>query len=147
MKNSSGFTMVELVVAIVLIGILVGSSIPIYNKLIFRTQSTVNKANMETIKNTFLRYFNETHMDGNPELPALPENALLDSTYNNTELSDGRTPNNLFNGGLPFNSNNNPYTYYWEDDTSSSGFITRRFIIQDLDLSSPSYNEYAIGEI
>jgi len=147
MKNSSGFTMVELVVAIVLMGILVGASIPIYNKLINRTQISVNTSNMEIIKSTFMRYFHENHMDGNPHLPALPQNAILDSTYNNTELEDGRTPNNLFNGGLPFNSNNNPYTYYWEDDTSSSGFITKRFYIKDLDLDSPSYNKFVVGEI
>ena len=102
---------------------------------------------MIIIKDTFMRYFNETHMEGNPQLPTLPENALLDSTYNNTELSDGRTPNNLFNGGLPFNSNDNPYTYYWEDDTSLSGFITKKFYIEDLDTDSPSYGEFVVGEI
>ncbi len=147
MKNSAGFTLVELVVTIVLIGILVGSSIPIYNRTIMRTQVSINLSNMKIIKDTFVRYFHEGLMNGNPQLPAVPENTLLDSTYNNTELPDGRTPNNLFNGGLPYNQNNNPYTYYWEDDTSSSGFITRKLYIKDLDPDSPSYNQFVVGEI
>tara|TARA_E500000318_G_scaffold41799_1_gene40010 strand:- start:76 stop:519 length:444 start_codon:yes stop_codon:yes gene_type:complete len=147
MKNSAGFTLVEVVVAIALMGILIGTSVPIYNNVITKTQISVNTSNMIIIKDTFMRYFNETYMDGNPQLPTLPQNALLDSTYNNTELSDGRTPNNLFNGGLPFNSNGNPYTYYWEADTSSSGFITKKFYIEDLDTDSPSYGEFVVGEI
>ena len=51
MKNSTGFTLVELIVTITLVGILVGSLIPTFNSLTNRTQKQVNLANMETIKN------------------------------------------------------------------------------------------------
>ena len=74
---------------------------------------------------------------------------MMDSTYKETQLQDGRTLNNLFNGkaGLPYNSNGNPYIYYWDDDTSATGFITKRIIIKDIDSDSPSLNEYVVGEI
>ena len=57
MKNSAGFTLVELIVTITLVGILVGSLVPTFNSLTNRTQKQVNLANMETIKNTFMQYY------------------------------------------------------------------------------------------
>ena len=147
MNNSAGFTLVELIITITLVGILVGSTIPTFNNLINRTQKQVNISNMETIKNTFMQYFYENHMIGNPHFPSEPENSLMDSTYREIQLQDGRTPNNLFSGDLPYNTNNNPYIYYWDDDTSATGFITKRIIIKDIDPDSPSLNEYVVGEI
>ena len=149
MNNSAGFTLVELIVTIVLVGILVGAAIPTFNNVINTTQKQVNISNMETIKNTFMQYFYENHMTGHPHFPPEPENGMMDSTYKETQLQDGRTLNNLFNGkaGLPYNSNGNPYIYYWDDDTSATGFITKRIIIKDIDSDSPSLNEYVVGEI
>ena len=42
MNNSAGFTLVELIVTIVLVGILVGSAIPTFNNVINTTQKQVN---------------------------------------------------------------------------------------------------------
>ena len=144
MNNSKGFTLIELVVTIVLVGILAASAIPTLS-----AQIRTNVSNMETIKNTFMQYNQVNHMDGNPHFPTLPENNQLDSEYKDLVLPDGRTPDNLFSGknGLPYNSNGNPYSYYQENDTSSTGFITQRITIKDMDLDSPSYEEYVIGEI
>ena len=75
------------------------------------------------------------------------ENNLLDSTYREITLEDGRTPDDLFSGDLPYNTNQYPYIYYWDDDTSEYGFITKRIIIKDIDSDSPSLNEYVVGEI
>jgi len=149
MNNSKGFTLIELVVTIVLVGILAASAIPTFNKVILSVQIRTNVSNMETIKNTFMQYNQVNHMDGNPHFPTLPENNQLDSEYKDLVLPDGRTPDNLFSGknGLPYNSNGNPYSYYQENDTSSTGFITQRITIKDMDLDSPSYEEYVIGEI
>ena len=147
MNNSAGFTLVELIVTIVLVGILVGSAIPTFNNVINKTQKQVNISNMETIKNTFMQYFYENHMTGNPHFPPEPENGLMDSTYREIQLQNGRTPDHLFNGDLPYNTNNNPYNYYWDDDTSEYGFITKRIIIKDTDPDSPSLDEYVVGEI
>jgi len=49
MKNSAGFTLVELIVTITLVGILVGSLVPTFNSLTNRTQRQVNLSNMEII--------------------------------------------------------------------------------------------------
>ena len=53
MKNSAGFTLVELVVTIVLVGILVATTIPTFNSLVNDTQAQINKSNMHIIRDTF----------------------------------------------------------------------------------------------
>jgi type II secretory pathway pseudopilin PulG len=145
MNNSAGYTLAELVVTIVLLGTLTAVAVPTYNKVVINAQKQTNLSNMETIKNTFMRYYFVTQED----LPPVPENNLLDSEYKDLILSDGRTPDNLFNGkvGLPYNSNGDPYSYYQENDTSSTGFATRTMIIKDMNADSPSYEEYVVGEI
>ena len=147
MNNSAGYTLAELVVTIVLLGTLTAMAVPTYNKVINRAQKLANLSDMETIKNTFMQYFYVTHMQGNPHFPPESENSLLDSTYREITLEDGRTPDDLFSGDLPYNSNENPYNYYWDDDTTESGYITKRIIIKDIDSDSPSLNEYVVGEI
>jgi len=142
MKSSAGFTLVELVVTIVLVGILLGTAIPTFSNTINETQIQVNKSNMGIIKNTFMQYYYDNHMSGNPHFPQTPIDSLMGSTYRQTELEDGRTPDMLFSGDLPYNTNNKPYIYYWDNDST-----TKRIIIKDNDLDSPSYEEYVIGEI
>ena len=146
MENSKGFTLIELVVTIALVGILVGSVIPTFHRAVNATQSSVNISNMVIIKNTFLQYYYDNHMSGDPHFPQLPENSLLDSTYRKLELGDGRTPDMLFSGDLPYNTNQKPYTYYWDNDTTN-GHITQRIVIKDIDSDSPSYDKKVVGEI
>ena len=145
MNNSAGFTLAELVVTIVLVGIIAATAIPTFNNVVVSTQLQINLSNMEIIKNAFVRYYYTTQMN----FPTVPENNQLDSEYKDLVLPDGRTPDNLFNGkdGLPYNSNGNPYSYYYESDTSETQFITQRITIKDMDLDSPSYEEFVIGEI
>jgi len=146
MENSKGFTLIELVVTIALVGILVGSVIPTFHRAVNETQSSVNISNMVIIKNTFLQYYYDNHMSGDPHFPQLPTNSLLDSTYRTLELGDGRTPDMLFSGDLPYNTNRKPYTYYWDNDTTN-GHITQRIVIKDTDPDSPSYDKKVVGEI
>jgi len=145
MNNSAGFTLAELVVTIVLVGIIAATAIPTFNNVVVSTQLQINLSNMEIIKNAFVRYYYTTQMN----FPTVPENNLLDSEYKDLVLPDGRTPDNLFNGkdGLPYNSNGNPYSYYYESDTSETQFITKKITIKDMDEDSPSYEEFVIGEI
>ena len=147
MNNSAGYTLAELVVTIVLLGTLTAMAVPTYNKVINKAQKQANLSDMETIKNTFMQYHYVTHMQGNPHFPPQSENSLLDSTYREITLEDGRTPDQLFSGNLPYNSNKNPYMYYWDNDTTESGYVTKRIVIKDTDADSPSLNEYVIGEI
>ena len=142
MRNSAGFTLVELVVTIVLVGIMLGTAIPTFYKTINETQSQVNISNMGIIKDTFMQYYYDNHMSGNPHFPQAPQDSLMGNTYRQTTLGDGRTPDMLFSGDLPYNTNNKPYIYYWDNDST-----TKRIVIKDNDSDSPSYEEYAIGEI
>ena len=145
MNNSAGFTLAELVVTVVLVGIIAATAIPTFNTVMVSAQLQINLSTMETIKNAFVRYYYTTQMN----FPIVPENNQLDSEYKDLVLSDGRTPDNLFSGknGLPYNSNGNPYNYYQENDTSSTGLVTRRITIKDMDEDSPSYEEFVIGEL
>ena len=142
MKNSTGFTLVELVVAIALVGILLGTTIPTFYRVVNETQEQVNLSNMGIIKNTFMQYYYDNHMAGNPHFPQVPTDSLLNDSYRQITLEDGRTPDMLFSGDLPYNTNNKPYIYYWDNDSTS-----KKIIIKDNDLDSPSYGEYIIGEI
>ena len=85
-------------------------------------------------------------MSGNPHFPQLPQDSLMNSIYRQTVLEDGRTPDMLFSGDLPYNTNQKPYIYYWESDTLN-GHITNRIVIKDTDPDSPSYSEQVVGEI
>ena len=148
MRNSNaGFTLAELVVSIVLVGIVMSVAIPTYSNLTNQAQREINLANMSIIKDTFLRYYQEMHMSGNPHLPTEPENNLLDDEYRQLVLTDGRNVNHLFSGDLPKNTNNNAFHYEIVSDTSEQGYITKLFIISDVDEDSPSYEEYRLGEI
>ena len=148
MRNSNdGFTLAELVVSISLVGVLMSFAIPSYQSNVLATQRQSNITNMEIVKTTFMMYWQEGHMIGNPNFPPQPENNQMDLEFKAQVLSDGRMVNDLFSGDLPMNSNNNPFHYYVQSDTSETGFVTRMIIIVDEDEDSPSYEEEVIGEI
>ena len=142
MKSSNGFTLIELVVTIALVGILLGTTIPTFYRVVNETQEQVNLSNMGIIKNTFMQYYYDNHMAGNPHFPQVPTDSLLNDSYRQITLEDGRTPDMLFSGDLPYNTNNKPYIYYWDNDLT-----TERIVIKDIDPDSPSYNEKVVGEI
>ena len=148
MRNSNdGFTLAELVVSISLVGVLMSFAIPSYQSNVHATQRQTNVSNMEIVRQTFMMYWQEGHMIGNPNFPPQPENNLMDLEFKAHTLPDGRTVNDLFSGELPFNTNNNPFNYYVQSDTSETGFVTQVIIIVDEDEDSPSYEEEVIGEV
>ncbi len=101
---------------------------------------------MVIIKQSFMQYYYDNHMIGNPHFPQVPQDSLMDDVYRQIILEDGRTPDMLFSGDLPYNTNQKPYIYYWESDTTN-GYVTKRIVIKDGDSDSPSYNQIVIGEI
>ena len=101
---------------------------------------------MTIIKQSFMQYYYDNHMGGNPHFPQLPQDSLMDATYRQTILGDGRTPDMLFSGDLPYNTNQKPYIYYWENDTLN-GYVTKRIVIKDTDPDSPSFEKEVVGEI
>ena len=148
MRNSNdGFTLAELVVSISLVGVLMSFAIPSYQSNVHATQRQTNVSNMEIVRTTFMMYWQEGHMIGNPNFPPQPENNQMDLEFKAHVLPDGRMVNDLFSGELPFNSNNIPFHYYVQSDTSETGFVTQVIIIVDEDEDSPSYEEEVIGEI
>jgi prepilin-type N-terminal cleavage/methylation domain-containing protein len=148
MRNSNdGFTLAELVVSISLVGVLMSFAIPSYQSNVLATQRQSNITNMQIVITTFMMYWQEGHMIGNPNFPPQPENNQMDLEFKAHLLPDGRMVNDLFSGELPVNSNNNPFYYYVQSDTSETGFVTQMIIIVDEDEDSPSYEEEVIGEI
>ena len=58
--------------------------------MINSAQDAINVANMERIKNTFSQYMFDTHIQGHPHLPTMPDNEdyLMDDEWENTVISD-----------------------------------------------------------
>ena len=95
MKSSAGFTLVELIVTITLVGILVGSLVPTFNSLTNRTQRQVNLSNMDpewrTIKfNSCETYGDICKLKKRPRIKFVEILRQLDNKYINV----------IFNGNI-----------------------------------------------
>ena len=53
LKDNDGFTMMEFVVALAIMGVLMSIAIPSYNNVAEKTQAARNLANMEVIREVF----------------------------------------------------------------------------------------------
>jgi len=70
-EKRGGFTLIELVVAVSLIGILLGGGFVRYSKVTRNAQKERNRANMVIIQKTFFQYFYRMHLNGNLTSPLL----------------------------------------------------------------------------
>ena len=147
-NNSDGYTMMELVVSLAILGTLMGTAMPIFSTLTDQTQADRNRANMNIIRETFFHYFYRTHMMGEPHFPATPDNDdfLMDTTWATTAIDSlmapGITPKSLFSDSeVPKNSNGNPFYYRTYNDTLTTGEVRYFIILKDTDAESPSYQE------
>lgn len=59
MKNEKGFTIMELMVVIVIIGVLAAIGVPAYNNMVEKARETACKANKRTIATAVGMYFAE----------------------------------------------------------------------------------------
>ncbi len=59
-KNQKGFTLVELMVVVVIIGVLVAIAIPIYNNVTDRAETGACQANLRILDGAIMMHFAET---------------------------------------------------------------------------------------
>jgi len=86
--NEKGFTLVELMVVIVIIGVLVAIAVPIYNSVTAGARDSAYDANVRILKSAAVMYiaengvpdggitFNSTSVGLDPYLESWPENPL-----------------------------------------------------------------------
>tara|TARA_B100000959_G_scaffold160139_1_gene167770 strand:- start:158 stop:658 length:501 start_codon:yes stop_codon:yes gene_type:complete len=149
-KSAAGFTMMELVVTLALMGILFSFAIPAYNGVSEEMQGKRNVANMQTIRETFFHYFYRMHQQRGrvAHFPPSPDNEkkVMDDQWSSTPmdstLSD-QAPQNLFSTGeLPKNANNSPFMYVtWNDTNQVTGEVMFYIKIEDIDEDSPSFGK------
>ena len=150
MAGRDGFTLMELVVTVVLLGILVSVSIPAYNGVAEETQGKRNEANMQTIREAFFHYFYRMHQTSgrSAHFPPAPTNEtrVMDDEWSRTPLDSTRSPQapkHLFSRSeVPKNANSNPFKYEtWLDTVAATGEIRYYIKIEDIDQDSPSYEK------
>ena len=146
--RDDGFTMMELVVTIALMGILLSFAIPAYNGVSERMQGKRNEANMHTIREAFFHYFYRMHQEKGrtAHFPPAPtnEDRTMNTDWTGTPMDSTlspQAPRHLFaKGEVPLNSNRKPFMYEtWLDTVSATGEIRYYIKLEDIDEDSPSF--------
>jgi prepilin-type N-terminal cleavage/methylation domain-containing protein len=148
--RTAGFTLMELVVTIALMGVLMSFAVPAYNGIGERMQGKRNIANMHTIREQFFHYFYEMHQQRGrvAHFPPAPDNddSVMDNEWSRTPMDSTlspRAPKDLFSTfEVPKNSNNNPFKYEtWRDTIQVTGEVMRYIKLEDIDEDSPSHGK------
>ncbi|MBL51053.1 MAG: hypothetical protein CMG57_03755 [Candidatus Marinimicrobia bacterium] len=147
-KSTKGFTMMEFVVTLAIMGILMSVAVPSFYNVRIQLQERQGVTNMNIIRETFFHYFYQTHMAGNPHFPPTPNNEekLMDSDWASTpidSINSPVSPRQLFsNGEMPRNLNRHPFAYEtWNDTVRATGEIIYYIKISDVDEDSPSFEK------
>ena len=150
MAGRDGFTLMELVVTVVLLGILVSVSIPAYNGVAEKTQGKRNEANMQTIREAFFHYYYRMHQTSgrSAHFPPAPTNQthVMDDEWASTPMDSTlspQAPKHLFSQDeVPQNANNKSFKYEtWLDTVAATGEVRYYIKIEDIDQDSPSYEK------
>ena len=97
MKRLSGFTLVELLIVIIIIGILATMAIPQYNKMVERTKWTEAISILGTIRQAGLLYYAQYgdypynySLNGPLQSPAIPLDIEIPQTKYDSQSKNGR---------------------------------------------------------
>tara|TARA_X000001036_G_scaffold309270_1_gene287969 strand:- start:233 stop:727 length:495 start_codon:yes stop_codon:yes gene_type:complete len=149
-SSAAGFTMMELVVTLALMGVLFSFAIPAYSGVSEEMQGKRNVANMQTIREVFFHYFYRMHQQkgriAHFPPPPVNEEKVMDDLWASTPMDSAlsfQAPKNLFaTGELPKNANDNPFLYEtWNDTNQVSGEVMYYIKIEDIDQDSPSFGK------
>ncbi len=147
-KDKRGFTMMEFVVTIAIIGTLISVALPSYHSTNLLVREKTSIASMNLIKEAFFQYFYRMHIKGDPHFPSTPTNDdnLMDESWCTSPINEDiseATPEDLFSDGkVPTNANNNPFTYRtWQETAESTGEIRHFIEITDNDTESAAFGK------
>lgn len=109
----AGFTLVELIVTVAIIGILALTAAPHYSKYTQQARVTRSETDLEKIKQAFYNHYYDTLIAGHREFPPAPADSVMDASWAGTSsLHGGASPASLFaEGRIPTNPFGNPYLY------------------------------------
>ncbi len=124
-KHDAGFTLVEIIVTIMIVGLLAAVATPVYNTL--RTQAKVasTTADLEAVKKAFVNHYYSSMLTNYREYPPVPSDSLMTQIWaSETLLNNGEDVSSLFSEReIPLNPNKKPYQYYLLSE--NSGFVLK----------------------
>ena len=134
-SNHYGFSLIELIVTVAILGMLAVVSTPIYTKISANAKIAKSEADLESIRTAFVNHYYNSMLSGNREFPPAPSDSLMTANWSNTAaLFDGRTPAELFSEGkISLNPMGNTYKYILREDT---GGEVGGFILEDPDIGT-----------
>ena len=131
MNRSRGFTLIELMIVVVVIGILAAIAIPNFISMSMRAKEAGVKSNVHTLQLAVEDYgeqnnhhypddFNDTLPNGNTVLDLLPEGEMLENSFTREKTEPSKV------GGNPMNAGGISYTPIDEDgDGNNEGYTIK----------------------